>query len=88
MSNIQKYGKRNFSEMTDSERGREMYQLVRLERRMKKAHPAFRRMVSENIEVLAAVIASRFVEELGPDNALVKNLIKFSQENPTEKPTR
>lgn len=88
MRNIQKHRKKDFSNMTDAERGREMYRLVRLERKMKKAHPAFRRMVSENIDVLATVISLRFIEELGPDNALVQNLMKFSQENPTETPGR
>ena len=67
----------NVETMTDAERGRALSRLIRLERKMKKAHPAIKAKVSQQIDALTRKIASRFIE-VAPNGWVVKSLIEFT----------
>lgn len=61
--------------MNDVERGRELSRLMKLERKMKKANPAFKISVQVRIDKLMNETAVRFVEVFGTEHPVVQNLI-------------
>lgn len=67
--------------MTDAERGRELYWAIQHRRKMKKAHPKVQAIIQARISELGGQAARRFVEELGPDNWLVRDLGLEKQRN-------
>ena len=60
--------------MTDADRGRRLFDLIQIERKATKAHPKIKRNIKRQIDEVAACIAKRFLEVMGPEHELVKDL--------------
>jgi hypothetical protein len=64
--------------LNDVERGRELSRLIKMQSKLKKAHPSFRARVDLRIEVLMAETAYRFLEVFGYEHPIVRALEKSS----------
>lgn len=64
--------------MDDVERGRELSRLIRMQRKLKKAHPNFRARIDRRIDVLVEETAQRFLEVFGRGHPIVRALEQAS----------
>ena len=64
--------------MNDVERGRELSRLMRMQGKLKKAHPSIRMRVDVRIDELMNETALRFLEEFGRGHPIIKALEQAS----------
>lgn len=68
----------------DQYRSRKLKRLIKLEEKLSKSHPRIKNKLRKEITRTSSEIASRFLEVMGPQNDIVKDLIDFSQTDTTK----